>query len=178
MHYVARSEKAHRGIRLVSGMRPTAEKYPYPDKPFVMTNKRWLKSANETTHGNPDWFDVEVVRQRALVEKYAPAMELLGWMYQEGRGLNKDLRKAYNMYERAKLAGETKVRGDTEKIYDRLTQSEQLVANILLQEDIQRIKPDAGIAHKRLKRVNFQVMEQREPKSLRNKGRGFLDFIN
>ena len=37
-----------------------AVKYPYPDKKFVMTKKRWLKSANEAIKGDPDWFDVVV----------------------------------------------------------------------------------------------------------------------
>ena len=106
-----------------------AVKYPYPDKAFIMTEKRWLKAANEALKGNPDWYDVEVIRQRAEVEEYAPAMDLLGWMYQEGRGLNKDLRQAYNMYERAKLAGKSKIRGNTAKIFSRLKSPEQLLAN-------------------------------------------------
>ncbi len=110
-------QKTQRGIRLVSSASSTAVKHPYPDKPFVMTERLWLKSANEVIHGKPDWYDVEVVRQRAEVEEYAPAMDLLGWMHQEGRGHRRDLRKAYNMYERAKLAGEPKVRGNTAKIF-------------------------------------------------------------
>ena len=160
--------------------------YPYPDKKFVMTKKRWLKSANEAINGDPDWFDVEVVRQRAEVEEYAPAMDFLGWMYQEGRGLNKDLCKAYNMYERTKLAGEKKIRGNTAKIYDRLTEPEQLVASIVLQENIQRLTPDAGNEKEGEKRVKLHVMKQQhELNSLRNKlretkkkSRSLLDFLN
>ena len=73
MHHDTGSRMIHRGFRLVSAEPSTAEKYPYPDKAFVMTKKRWLKSASEVIQGNPDWFDVEVVRQRAEVEECAPA---------------------------------------------------------------------------------------------------------
>jgi hypothetical protein len=184
VHADGRYDKAHRGFRLFAGAHPTSEMYPYPDKKFVMTKKRWLKSANEAINGDPDWFDVEVVRQRAEVEEYAPAIELLGWMYEKGRGLNKDLRKAYNLYERAKLVGEAKVRGDTEKIYDSLTQPEKLVADIVLQEDIRRIKPNSALTEKGPKRVKLHVMKkQRELNSRRNKlrnakkrSKGLLDF--
>lgn len=169
-HHDTGSQMTHTGFRQVSSAQPIAEKYPYPVKAFAMTKRRWLKSANEAIRGNPDWFDVEVVRQRAEVEEYAPAMELLGWMYQEGRGLNKDLRKAYNMYERAKLVGKIKVRGNTEKIYDRLTTPEQIIANIVLDEDIQRIKRDEGLDIKGPKRVKLHVLkQQRELNSLRAK---------
>ncbi len=185
-HLDPRSEKTHQGFRLVSAARPTAEMYPYPDKAYVMSKKRWLKSANEAIRGDPDWFDVEVVRQRAEVEEYAPAMALLGWMYQEGRGLNKDLRKAYNMYERAKLSGNTKIRGNTAKIFQRLTQPEKLVAEIVLQEDIQRINPDKVLDKEASKQVKLHVMkEQRELNTLRfkrkvarNGGKGPLGFAN
>ena len=153
-------QKTQRGIRLVSSASSTAARYPYPDKAFVMTEKRWLKSANEAIHGKPDWYDVEVVRQRAEVEEYAPAMDLLGWMYQEGRGLNKDLRKAYNMYERAKLAGKPKIRGNTAKIFDRLNPPEQLFAKIQLLDDIRRMKPDAAPDKKNFDQIRVYVLKQ------------------
>ncbi len=168
-----RLQKTQRGIRLVSSASSTAVTYPYPDKAFVMTEKRWLKSANEAIHGKPDWYDVEVVRQRAEVEEYAPAMDLLGWMYQEGRGLRKDLRKAYNMYERAKLAGKPEIRGNTAKIFDRLNPPEKLIAKIELLDDIKRMKPDAASAKKGLDQVRFYVMKQRRsPSSPRIKRKG------
>ena len=167
-----RLQKTQREIRLVSGASSTAVKYPYPDKPFVMTERRWLKSANEVIHGKPDWYDVEVVRQRAEVEEHAPAMDLLGWMYQEGRGLNKDLRKAYNMYERAKLAGKPEIRGNTAKIFERLDPPEQLFAKIQLLDDTRRIKPDATPDKKSIDQVRLHVMKlQRVLNELRLKHR-------
>ena len=162
--------KTQPGIRLVSSASSTAEMYPYPDKAFVMTERRWLKSAKESLQGNPDWYDVEVVRQRAEVEEYAPAMDLLGWMYQEGRGLKKDMRKAYTMYERAKLAGKPKVRGNTAKIFDRLNPLQQLVAKSQLLEDTKRIKPDAAPVKKGSDQVRLRVFkQQRDPKFVRFK---------
>lgn len=164
----ARPRKSRQEIRLVSAA--TSVRYPYPDKAFVMTERRWLKSAKESLQGNPDWYDVEVVRQRAEVEEYAPAMDLLGWMYQEGRGLKKDMRKAYTMYERAKLAGKPKVRGNTAKIFDRLNPLQQLVAKIQLLEDTKRIKPDAAPVKKGSDQVRLRVFkQQRDPKFVRFK---------
>ena len=168
-----RLRKTQPGVRLASSATPVAEKYPYPDKIFVMTEKRWLKSANEAIYGDPDWYDVEVVRQRAEVEEYAPAMDLLGWMYQEGRGLNKDLRKAYTMYKRAKLAGKPEIRGNTAKILDRLNPSQRYIANIQLLDDIKRIKPDVAPASKGHDQVRFYVMKQRRtspPSRIKYKG--------
>ncbi len=169
-----RLHKAQPGVRLASSASPIAVKYPYPDKTFVMTERRWLKSANEAIHGQPDWYDVEVVRQRAEVEEYAPAMDLLGWMYQEGRGLKKDMRKAYNMYERAKLAGKPKIRGNTAKIFDRLNPPQKRIAKIELLDDIRRITPDAALAKKSLDQVRFYVMKERRasrPSRVKYKGR-------
>ncbi len=180
-----RVREAARGGPRSAARNSIAVKYPYPDKPFVMTERRWLKAANEAIHGKPDWYDVEVVRQRAEVEEYAPAMDLLGWMYQEGRGIQQDLRKAYTMYERAKLAGESKVRGNTAKIFDRLTQPEQRVAEIQLLEDIKRIKPELAAAEKVRGPVNLYVMKQRgldspEPKQKRPPKRrhGLFSYAN
>ena len=163
-----RIQEAARGGRRAAVRNSIAVKYPYPDKAFVMTERRWLKAAGEAIHGRPDWYDVEVVRQRAEVEEYAPAMDLLGWMYQEGRGLQQDLRKAYNMYELAKLAGEREVRGNPAEIFDRLTPPEQLVAKIQLLDDIRRIKPDAAPAQEASKQVRLHVLkQQRDLKSRR-----------
>ena len=49
-----------------------AAKYPYPDKDFVMTEAFWKKSSNAIAGGKSDWFDTEIIRQRAEVEKYPP----------------------------------------------------------------------------------------------------------
>ncbi len=176
-----RLRKTRPGTSLASSASSPAIRYPYPDKAFVMTEKRWLKSANEAIYGEPDWYDVEVVRQRAEVEEYAPAMDLLGWMYQEGRGIKQDMRKAYNMYERAKLAGKSKIRGNTVKIFDRLNPPEKLIAKIELLDDIKRIKPDALPAQKSLDQVRFYVMKQRRAQSPRTKykgSKGLLGLLN
>ena len=121
-----------------------ATKYPNPDKDFVMTEAFWKKSSNAIAGGKSDWFDTEIIRQRAEVEKYPPAMDFLGWMYQEGRGLNRDYRKAFMWYERDKLAGFENSRGSTTKIFNRLSNSERAAVEIQLAEDIERLRSEAS----------------------------------
>lgn len=123
---------------------PVAAKYPYPEKKFVMTEAFWKNSSKAIVGGESDWFDTEIVRQRAEVEKYPPAMDFLGWMYQEGRGLNRDYRKAFMWYERAKLAGFENSRGSTTKIFNRLSQSERAAVEIQLAEDIEQLRSEAS----------------------------------
>jgi hypothetical protein len=86
------------------------------------------------------------------------------------------------MYERAKLAGKPKIRGNTAKIFDRLNPSQQFFANIQLLDDIKRIKPDAAPAKKNLDQVRFYVMKQRRtstPSRIKYKGsKGLLGLPN
>lgn len=149
-----------------------AVRFPYPDKEFVMTERVWRKSAREVLFGRPDWYDSEVVRQRAEVEEYAPAMDLLAWMYEHGRGLGQDHRKAFTWYERAKLAGKTELRGDSTRIFDRLSVPEQVFAEIQLADDIRRVRPDVAVEIEQFKQVNLHVFkQQRELNTLRRKNR-------
>ena len=76
-----RLRKTPPGVRLASSASSIAKKYPYPDKDFVMTEAFWKKSSNAIAGGKSDWFDTEIIRQRAEVEKYPPAMDFVGWMY-------------------------------------------------------------------------------------------------
>ena len=120
-----------------------AAKYPYPEKDFVMSEKMWRKSLETVMSGSPDWYDVEIVRQRAEVEEYVPAMDILAWMYEQGRGLKRDLRQAFKWYERAKLAGQTKLSGDPVRIFKRLKPRDKYLARLQLSEDIQGMKSGA-----------------------------------
>ena len=106
-----RAEEAARGGPGAAARNHIAVKYPYPDKKLVMTAKLWRESSQSIEYGKPDWFDVEVVRQRAEMEEHPPAMDFLAWMYEEGRGLEQDFKKAFMWYERAKLAGKEDLRG-------------------------------------------------------------------
>ena len=146
----------------------TAAQYPYPDKDFAMTEAFWKKSSNAIVGGKSDWFDTEIVRQRAEVEKYAPAMNLLGWMYQEGRGLNRDYRKAFMWYERAKLAGMENLRGSSTKIFNRLSQSDRAFAESQLADDIKRLRSEAlkgvqgqtGYSSRDFERIKLHILRQ------------------
>lgn len=91
------------------------KKYPYPDKAFVLTPEIWERTVKKIETGNPDWFDAEIVRQRAELEGNVVSMELLGWMYERGRGVKQDFRKAFLWYSRAEIGGAKEVRGNTYK---------------------------------------------------------------
>ena len=153
-----------------------AVKYPYPDKEFVMTRDLWRKAVKSVQLGNPDWFAVEIVRQRAEVEDYVPAMDLLAWMYEKGRGLEKDLRKAFTWYERAKMAGRPKLNGDPVKIFNRLPPAEKFQARLQLVEDIERLKPEEKVnleafELEELKRIKVHVLEPQHAAKLSRKTR-------
>lgn len=148
----------------------TAVRYPYPEKKFEMTNAHWSDSTKAIIDGQSDWYDSEIVRQRAEVEEHPPAMEFLAWMYKEGKGLDQDLRKAFMWYERAKLAGLEDFKSPSSKIYNRLTQRDKYFAELQLIDDIEEVKSGARKGklgkdgYKDYKTVNLRVMkQQRDP---------------
>ena len=154
-------------IRQASAVSP-AVKYPYPEKEFVMTEAFWRNSLKAIAGGESDWFDTEIVRHRAEVEKYAPAMDFLGWMYQEGLGLKKDYRKAFMWYERAKLAGMENLRGSSTKIFNRLSESDRAFAESQLADDIKRLRSEAlkgvqgqtGYSSRDFERIKLHILRQ------------------
>jgi TPR repeat protein len=138
-----------------------AERYPYSNETFVMTEALWHKSTQKVEAGISDWYDTEVVRQRAEIEEHPPAMDFLAWMYEHGQGITQDYRKAFMWYERAKLAGETELRGASGKIFERLTPTERLFAQVQLADDIKRMNPEAAAAIEDFKQINLRVFKQR-----------------
>ncbi len=100
-------------------------------------------------------------------------MDFLAWMYEEGIGLDRDYKKAFMWYERAKLKGKVNLRGSSAKIFTRLDLRQKLLAQVQLAEDIARIKPDAKVGLDGLKSfelVKLHVLEQqRDPKFFRKK---------
>lgn len=99
---------------------PTSLTYPYPDKKFSMTERMWEQAIRKIESGKPDWFDVEIVRQRAEMERFPPAMNFLGWMYEKDRGLKRNFRNAFFWYAQAELAGVTNLRGNPIKLFKRM----------------------------------------------------------
>ena len=150
-----------------------AVKYPYPDKKLVMNKKLWRQSSNAVEAGKSKWYDIEVVRQRAELEEYPPAMDFLAWMYEEGQGLERDYKKAFMWYERAKLKGKVDLRGSSAKIFTRLNRRQKFLAEVQLAEDITRIKPDAKVdldGRQSFELVKLHVLErQRDSKFFRKK---------
>ena len=140
---------------------PAAERYPYSSDTFVMTDAIWRKSKQSVETGVSDWYDAEVVRQRAELEEHPPAMDFLAWMYEHGQGIKQDYRKAFMWYERAKLAGETDLRGASGKIFERLTPPDQVFAQVQLADDVKRMQPEATRAIIDFKQINMRVFQQR-----------------
>lgn len=147
-----------------------AERFPYPEKEFVLTDALWGEAVAAVRYGKPDWYDAEVVRQRAEMEEFPPAMALLAWMFENGRGVEEDLRKAYTWYQRAKLTGEAQANGQTEKIFDSLAPPDRFYARVQLEEDIERLRKETAVVLEEYKSVNVRVLKQtRELDSLKRK---------
>ena len=156
----------------------TAARYPYPEKDLVLTEKRWREAFKAIEAGKSNWFDVEVIRQHAGTGGYGPAMNFLAWMYEGGRGWNRDFRKAFMWYERAKLSGQVDLRGNPAKIFERLKKDDKVLAQLQLTEDIERleakdksdIESSPGIAGYESIRLHV-LKEQRETAALRKRRR-------
>ncbi len=132
-----------------------------PNRQFVVSDAMWSTSKQKVEAGVSDWFDVEVVRQRAEVEEYPSAMDFLAWMYEHGQGIKQDERKAFMWYERAKLAGETELRGVSERIFERMQPPDQTLAQVQLADDVKRMTPEAKVEPTDYKQINLRVFRQR-----------------
>ena len=165
---VAYKKEAAANIKLASNS--LSEKYPYPTRELVVTKKMWKKSFDAVESGDSDWFDVEVVRQRAEMEGHPPAMDFLAWMYENGQGMDRDHKKAFMWYERAKLSGQEKLRGSAAKIFQRLNDRDRYFATLQLKEDIERLNPAPEVVSETLRQVNLHVFdERRDPRKLKEK---------
>jgi len=94
------------------------------------------------------------------MEGHPPAMDFLAWMYEGGRGLKRDYRKAFMWYERAKLSGQKKLRGSAPNIYKRLNERDRFFAKLQLKEDIERLDPPPEVVSEALQQVNLHVLDQ------------------
>ena len=72
--------------------------------------------------------DIELIKQHAK-EGDVTALELLGWIYYDGRGIPKDNGLAYQYYGRAVLAGREDLRPILEKIWGQLNETQKLEIN-------------------------------------------------
>ncbi len=142
-----RREEAKLGrISVLPGLNlPVSEKYPYPDKEFVMTEAVWKDAVGQIKAGDADWFDAEVVRQRAVIEGYPPAMDMLAWMYEHGRAVERNPSKAVQWYQRAEWAGVNIPSGNKYNIFTRqLNPEEQRVVRRNIADDRKDGEADRG----------------------------------
>ena len=72
--------------------------------------------------------DIELIKQHAKAGEVT-ALELLGWIYYDGRGVLKDYGLAYEYYGRAVLAGREDLRPILEKIWGLLNETQKLEIN-------------------------------------------------
>ncbi len=72
--------------------------------------------------------DVDLVNEHAKAGDVT-ALELLGWMYFDGRGVMKDYALAYKYYGRAVLAGREDLRPILEKVWGLLNETQKLEIN-------------------------------------------------
>jgi TPR repeat protein len=153
--------RTYAGLAAKAAIVSAAQRYAFPDRKFVMTDALWKNSKRKVETGVSDWFDAEIVRQRAEIEEHPPAMDFLAWMYEHGQGIKQDQRKAFMWYERAKLAGEKELRGVSERIFDRMTPPDQNLAQVQLADDVKRLTPETEAAPLEYKQINLRVFRQR-----------------
>ncbi|MEI6558137.1 MAG: hypothetical protein WCO00_06990 [Rhodospirillaceae bacterium] len=72
--------------------------------------------------------DIELIKQHAKAGE-VPALELMGWIYYEGRGVLKDYGLAYENYGRAVLAGREDLRPTLDKVWKLLNETQKLEIN-------------------------------------------------
>ena len=72
--------------------------------------------------------DIELIKTHAKAGEVT-ALELLGWIYYDGRGVMKDYGLAYEYYGRAVLAGREDLRPILEKIWGLLNETQKLEIN-------------------------------------------------
>ena len=72
--------------------------------------------------------DIELIKEHAKAGEVT-ALELLGWIYYDGRGVLKDYGLAYEYYGRAVLAGREDLRPILEKIWSLLNETQKLEIN-------------------------------------------------
>jgi TPR repeat protein len=153
--------RTYTGLAAKSDAVSSVQPYTFSDEKFVMTEALWKKSKKNVEGGVSDWFDAEVVRQRADIDEHPPAMDFLAWMYEHGQGIKQDQRKAYMWYERAKLAGEKELRGVSEQIFERLPPPDQTLAQVQLADDVKRLNPESETTPQDFKQINLRVFRQR-----------------
>ena len=170
--------EAARVLRRMPIRTSIAVRFPYPERDFVMTEKQWRKAYNAIESGKSDWYDSEIVRQRAEMEEHGPAMDFLAWMYEQGRGLDQNFRKAFKWYERAKLSGQVNLRGSPAKIFQRLKKRDKFLAQLQLSDDIERLEAEdksgikANLGIEGFESIKLHVLkEQRETTQMRRKRR-------
>jgi len=161
LHETRLEEKLSGNMAPVPGLyRTTSVKYPYPDKHFVMTEKIWNQTLDAIESGNPDWFDAEVVRQRAVLEGFPEAMNVLAWMYEHGRATRQNFREAFLWYVRAERAGVKKPRGKKFTIFTRdLTSLQKRTATSQLADEL---KVDESEFVPGWESINLQILAETE----------------
>jgi hypothetical protein len=69
--------------------------------------------------------DMNILNKR-VSERDADALEIMGYMYYDGRGVEKNLKKAYELYGRALLAGRKDLKQNLDSLWKLLTDEERL----------------------------------------------------
>jgi len=102
--------------------------------PLHEEDARWLAFLEKLDPANLSQEDVALIRQRAAERRDPQAMEILGYLYAEGRGVERDYAESYRWYGRAYLAGETRVRANMDVVWELLQRHDLAGAMELVRE--------------------------------------------
>ena len=112
-------------------------KAPLPEEhgpPLTAEDAAWLAFLEKTDPNALTAQDVEVIRRRASERRDPQAMEILGFIYAQGRAVERNYAEAYRWYGRAYLAGERRVRPNMDVVWSLLQRHDLEAALALTRE--------------------------------------------
>ncbi len=95
---------------------------------------RWLDLLENGDPRDLSRDDIAFIHQRAKVGKDPQAMEILGYLYSQGLGVERDFAESYLWYGQALLAGEHHVRENMDAVWTLLVHSDRVKADQLARQ--------------------------------------------
>jgi hypothetical protein len=99
--------------------------------------EEWNDIIERVSQNKPTKEDLEIINKRAS-ERDGDALEILGYMYYDGRFVGKDLKKSYEIYGRAVLAGRKDLRANLDTLWKLMTDDQRLAVKQIEEFNLSR----------------------------------------